>query len=299
MIKIKTTVIGSHPVTGSGLEAIESAVRDQIGAGIEIISDGQTRKDMVAYFADHIPGFEINDGRTMITGKVSPPEDTPLVQDLIHAKRISSGTCEVKAIITGPVTMAFFSELTPSAPYSGFRDEKLYTDIGEALAVEAEIISKHGFTTFQFDEPSFSIGAPMDLAKRALEALTSNVKGVKALHVCGNLKRSFREIVRIEGIDILSLAFKDNPGNFDAVDRKAIVDHGKKLGAGCVSSMENRVEEKGAIRQLLDRLFAAYEPENIAWAHPDCGLRALDRAVAVGKLREMVKAVREAEAEMK
>ncbi|MEM4657083.1 MAG: hypothetical protein QXX77_01515 [Candidatus Methanosuratincola sp.] len=298
-MKIKTTVIGSHPVTGSGFEAIESAVRDQIEAGIDIISDGQTRKDMVAYFADHIPGFEVNDGRTMITGKIFPPEDTPLAKDLKHAKRIAAGTCEVKAIITGPVTMAFFSELTPSAPYSGFRDEKLYTDIGEALAVEAEIISKHGFTIFQFDEPSFSIGAPMVLAKKAFESVTANVKGTKALHVCGNLKRSFQEIVRIEGIDILSFAFKDNPGNFDTVDRKAIEDHGKKLGAGCVSSMENRVEEKEAIRQLLDRLFAAYEPENIAWVHPDCGLRALDRAVAVGKLREMVRVVREAEAEMR
>ncbi|MEN3034671.1 MAG: methionine synthase [Candidatus Methanosuratincola sp.] len=286
-------------MSGSGLEALENAVRDQIEAGIEIISDGQTRKDMVAYFADHIPGFEISDGRAMITGKVCPPEDTPLVQDLIHAKRIASGACEVKAIITGPVTMAFFSELAPSAPYSGFRDEKLYTDIGEALAVEAEIISKNGFATFQFDEPSFSIGAPMDLAKKALEAVTANVKGVKALHVCGNLKRSFREIVRIEGLDILSFAFKDNPGNFDTVDRKAIVDHGKKLGAGCISSMENKIEEKDAIRKLLERLFAAYEPENIAWIHPDCGLRALDRAVAVGKLREMVRAVREAEAEAK
>lgn len=298
-MKIKTTVIGSHPVTGSGPEAVENAVRDQIEAGIDIISDGQTRKDMVAYFADHIPGFKINDGRTTITGKICPPEDTPLAKDLIHAKRISAGTCEVKAIITGPVTMAFFSELTPSAPYSGFRDEKLYTDIAEALAVEAEIISKHGFTTFQFDEPSFSIGAPMDLAKKAFKSVTANVKGTKALHVCGNLKRSFQEIVRIEGIDILSFAFKDNPGNFDTVNRKAIEDHGKKLGAGCVSSMENRVEEKEAIRQLLDRLFAAYEPENIAWVHPDCGLRALDRAVAVGKLREMVRAVREAEAEIR
>ncbi|MEJ5293432.1 MAG: hypothetical protein WHS82_07545 [Candidatus Methanosuratincola sp.] len=299
MMKIKTTVIGSHPVTGSGLEAIEVAVRDQIGAGIEIISDGQTRKDMVAYFADHIPGFELNEGRTIITGKISPPEDTPLVRDLIHAKRISAGASEVKAIITGPVTMAFFSELTPNAPYSGFRDEKLYTDIGEALAVEAEIIGKHGFTTFQFDEPSFSIGAPMTIAKKALEAVAANLKGTKALHVCGNLRRSFQEIVRIEGIDILSFAFKDNPGNFDAVDKKAIEDHGKKIGAGCVSSMENKVEERGAIRQLLDRIFKTYEPENIAWIHPDCGLRALDRAVAVGKLREMVMALREAEANVK
>ncbi|MBC7120385.1 MAG: hypothetical protein H5T33_02210 [Candidatus Methanosuratus sp.] len=296
-MRIKTTVIGSHPVTGSGIDAIECAVRDQIGAGIDIISDGQTRKDMVAYFADHIPGFKVEEGRTTITGKISPPEETPIVRDLIHAKRLSAGVCEVKAIITGPVTMAFFSELAPSVPYSGFRDEKLYNDIAEALAVEAEMINRSGFTIFQFDEPSFSIGAPMNLAKKALETAAASVKGTKALHVCGNLKRAFSEIVRIEGIDILSFAFKDNPGNFDAVEKRALEEYGKKLGAGCVSSTENEVEEKDAIRQLLDKILTAYDPENVGWIHPDCGLRALDREVATGKLRQMVRTIRELEAE--
>lgn len=289
-MRAKTTVIGSHPVAGSGLEALENAVKDQLEAGIEIISDGQTRKDMVSYFADHIPGFKIDGERSIIVGKISPPESTPLIGDLLHAKKIASGRAEVKAIVTGPVTMAFFSELAPTAPYSGFRDERLYGDIAEALAVEAEMINRAGFKTFQFDEPSFSIGAPMDLAKKSLEKVVGAVKGTKAIHVCGNLKRAFQEIVKIEGIEIVSFAFKDNPGNFDVVNKRALEDYGKRLGAGCVSSMENRAESMEEIKRLLERLISTYEPENLAWVHPDCGLRALDRDVAVSKLREMVKA---------
>lgn len=297
-MRFKTTVIGSHPVAGSGLVAVESAVRDQIEAGIEILSDGQTRKDMVTYFSDHIPGFTVEDGRSTITGRIAPPESTPVLQDLLYAKRLSPGTCEVKAIVTGPVTMAFFSELSPTAPYSGFRDERLYRDLANALSVECEMLNRAGFRIVQLDEPSFSIGAPMNLAKESIGIVTGGVKGIIALHVCGNLKRSFQEIVKIEGVDILSLAFKDNPSNFDNVERKALEDYGKKLGAGCVSSMENRAENKEGIKELLRKVITTYDPENLAWVHPDCGLRALDRDVAVEKLKEMVKAVREVEVEV-
>jgi 5-methyltetrahydropteroyltriglutamate--homocysteine methyltransferase len=291
-MKIKTTVIGSHPVTGEGDDAIRAAVGDMVGAGIDIISDGQTRKDMVGYLADHIPGFKVEEGRSQIIGKIKPPEETPLPADLNYAKKIAGSKAEVKAIMTGPVTMVFFAELSPSAPYKGFRDETLYRDIAEALAVEAEMIQKEGFRNFQLDEPSYSIGAPMLLAKLALERVTDSIKGTRALHVCGNLRGSFQDIVKIDGIDVLSFAFKDNFSNFDTVDSKMLEDYGKKLGIGCVSSTESAVESEDEIRSLLRKALGAYSVDNIAWIHPDCGLRSLERDAAIGKLRNMVSALK-------
>jgi 5-methyltetrahydropteroyltriglutamate--homocysteine methyltransferase len=288
---MKTTVIGSHPVVGEGEEAIRAAVEDQIEAGIDIIGDGQTRKDMVTYFADHIPGFKVEDGRSYIVGRVRPPEETPVVEDLLLAKRLVKEKAEVKAIITGPVTMTFFSELTTSTPYRGFRDEALYRDVSEALSVEAELIRKEGFTIFQFDEPSFSIGAPMNLAKEALERTVSDLKGKKALHVCGNLKRSFRDIVGIDGFDVLSFAFKDSVSNFDTVEKKLLRDNSKRLGVGCVSSTENRVEEMEEILATLKKALETYGVDNLEWIHPDCGLRSLDRSPVKLKLKNMVGAV--------
>ncbi len=289
--KIKTTVIGSHPVAGDGEEAIKAAVVDQIEAGIEIASDGQTRKDMIAYFADHIPGFRVEDGRSMIVGKIRPPEETPLVKDLLYAKRIAGSRADVKAIITGPVTMVFFAELAGTAPYKGFRDEALYRDVSEALAVEAELVQKGGFQNIQIDEPSYSIGAPMNMAKMALEKVASGVKGTRALHVCGNLKRSFADIVKIDGIDVLSFAFKDSLSNFDTVDRKMLEDYGKRLGVGCVSSTEPAVEGEEDIKSTIRKAVEAFGQDNIAWIHPDCGLRALERDSARSKLKAMVSAL--------
>jgi 5-methyltetrahydropteroyltriglutamate--homocysteine methyltransferase len=295
---VRTTVIGSHPVEGEGEEAVKGAVMDQVEAGIEIISDGQTRKDMVTYFADHIPGFKVEDGRSYIVGRIRPPEATPVAEDLLLAKHLAKERAEVKAIITGPVTMVFFSELSPSAPYRGFRDEALYRDISEALAVEADLIWKRGFNTFQFDEPSFSIGAPMNLAKEALERTVSDLKGRKALHVCGNLKRSFRDIVGIDGLDILSFAFKDSVSNFDTVERKLLRDNSKRLGVGCVSSTESGVEGAEEILATVRKAIEAYGAENVEWVHPDCGLRSLGREAVRLKLINMVEAVRKLRKEM-
>jgi len=54
-----TTVIGSYPLSYSelGKEAIIQSVKDQLEAGIDLVSDGQTRYDMVEYFARAISGY--------------------------------------------------------------------------------------------------------------------------------------------------------------------------------------------------------------------------------------------------
>ncbi len=287
MTRLRTTVIGSHPVIGTGAEAVRNAVQDQVEAGIDIVSDGQTRKDMIAYFADHIPGFKVEDGRSYIVGKVEPPGETPIIQDLLLAKEVAKGR-DVKAIITGPVTMIFFSELDPSAPYKGFRDEALYRDVAGALVVEAEMMQRAGSFVYQIDEPSYSIGAPMALAKDALEEVAESIKGKRALHVCGNLKRSFKDIVAFEGIDVLSFAFRDNVSNFDNVDRRMLEDYGKKLGVGCVSSTDGNVESEEVIRGVVLRALETFGADNIEWIHPDCGLRSLARESAKPKLKNLV-----------
>ena len=55
------TVIGSYPSDFNklGLVAIREAVNDQLRMGIDLISDGQTRTDMVSYYAKSIDGFKV------------------------------------------------------------------------------------------------------------------------------------------------------------------------------------------------------------------------------------------------
>ena len=88
---MKSTVVGSFPVEESspsnfkeklfnsfGLydpfkEAIRSSVIAQLDAGVDIISDGQVRGDMVSIFTKYIPGMKIEDGNTVIVSKIVNP----------------------------------------------------------------------------------------------------------------------------------------------------------------------------------------------------------------------------------
>lgn len=63
-----TTVIGSYPLSYDklGKDAIVKSVKDQIDAGIQLVSDGQTRYDMVEYFARAIEGYTY-DAKSYVT----------------------------------------------------------------------------------------------------------------------------------------------------------------------------------------------------------------------------------------
>ncbi len=66
-----TTVIGSYPLKYDllGKDAIRQTVQDQLDAGIDLVSDGQTRFDMIQYFATTIEGYGF-EGKSFINGKI-------------------------------------------------------------------------------------------------------------------------------------------------------------------------------------------------------------------------------------
>ena len=86
---MRSTVVGSFPVEiteASGFknkllkavgaydpfkESIKKAVFSQLDAGVDIVSDGQVRGDMVSSFSKFIPGFKIEDGNTFIVSKIN------------------------------------------------------------------------------------------------------------------------------------------------------------------------------------------------------------------------------------
>ena len=101
---LATTVVGSYPVVkGGGFmslfdplhPAVETAVGDQLAAGIDIISDGQVRGDMIGAFTSHLPGIREQE----VIGKVQPAAGGITVGDTKYA---ISRAPKVKGIITGP-----------------------------------------------------------------------------------------------------------------------------------------------------------------------------------------------------
>ena len=134
---MKSTVVGSYPVelkeSSSAKDkllkalgahdvykdAIKSSVIAQLDAGVDIVSDGQVRGDMVSIFTKYIPGMRIEDGNTMIVSKILRPVQEISVKDLKYAKKVMSDYYGgkipegkgVKGIITGPNTIVHSSRI--------------------------------------------------------------------------------------------------------------------------------------------------------------------------------------------
>ncbi|MHA1409424.1 MAG: methionine synthase [Candidatus Odinarchaeia archaeon] len=290
---LTTTVIGSYPVSKfSGFEAIKYAVESQIKAGIDLITDGQTRKDMISYYADHIPGFEYEGDKLKIVDKIEPPVDTPIVEDLKYVISLLPKGTMLKALLTGPVTLISSAKVDKRSPYNGFLDKKLYVDLGEALKREAELLLNAGASFLQIDEPFYSVGAPLNLGMISIEIITENLKVPVGMHVCGNITRVFEKLVLFPGIDVLSLEFAATAENFSVIKRDLLVKNNKMLGVGCVNSQSNIVEDQADILKLLKKAIEIVGVENII-VHPDCGLRLLEPTSAFKKLENMVKATRD------
>ncbi|UCH71927.1 MAG: hypothetical protein JSW62_05920, partial [Thermoplasmatales archaeon] len=150
MKKVNTSVIGSYVTTINNLELmngyfnqkevswnkyISSAVNDMVNAGIEIVSDGQTRDPFVNIFTRKLKGCRIRE-RTEIVDKVEyfgpiTIDDQKYVKSLIPKDR------QLVGMLTGPYT------LTKSSLDLFYNDEKeLAFDFAKALRQEAQTLQK-------------------------------------------------------------------------------------------------------------------------------------------------------------
>ena len=281
-----TTVIGSYPFNYQdfGREAITMAVRDQLDAGIYLVSDGQTRYGMVEYFARAIEGYSPDNG-SKITGKIGRGESAELVEDLELVKDMTS---HFKGIITGPVTLVFSSKIM--SYYKGYSDERVYFDTARALLDIARRLQDSGAEWIQIDEPFLSVGAPMDIAQQAIESIAVNLEVPVALHVCGTVAPIFRKLLQWKGISMLSHAFMGDD-NLEILSWKELKDSNKILGLGCIDTTNTAIEETKVIEKVI-RTALENLPEERVIIHPDCGLKMFPRDIAFKKLKQMTTAVK-------
>ena len=288
-IILPTTVVGSYPVVpGHGFRslldplhsAVKTAVDDQVSAGIDIISDGQVRGDMIQAFTGTMPGIKGQE----VTGKVQAPPSPITVADVKFAHSIKS---QIKGIITGPSTLAHGLHL--STPMYRNRDE-LAMDLASAFIGEAKALEALGVTILQLDEPILSTGtADLDVGRKAIQQIAFSVRIPTCMHVCGDLSGVIDEVIKFP-VDILDFEFSNNPLNLELFSTR---DLGKRMiGYGCVDSSKDTIETVGEIRKRIEQGIEVFGPGNML-IDPDCGMRMRTREAAFGKLSNMVEATRE------
>lgn len=306
---MKSTVVGSFPVelkeassaknkllNALGAydpfkEAIKTSVIAQLDAGVDIVSDGQVRGDMVSIFTEFIPGMKIVDGNTEIVSKIRNPVQEISVKDLQYAKKVMkeyfNGSIPegkgVKGIITGPNTIVHSSRLT--AFYKTKEDAII--DLAHSLKHEVDAIAKKVEPVYiQIDEPFLSTGmVEMKTAREAIGILKDGLEVPLAMHVCGILSDCFSDIAEFN-VDILDFEFAGNNVNLDVLEKNSSLISNKKIGFGCVDSSVNTVDDIDDIDELVCRAINIVGKDNL-FLDPDCGLRRAPRDVAFEKLRLM------------
>lgn len=306
---MKSTVVGSFPVEVKGPsstkdklfkalgaydafnESIKDSVIAQLDAGVDIVSDGQVRGDMVSIFTEFIPGMKIVDGNTEIVSKIRKPTKEISIKDLQFAKKVMKNYFNgnipegkgVKGIITGPNTIVHSSRI------QGFykNKEDAILDLAHSLKYEVDAIAKKVEPVYiQIDEPFLSTGmVDMKTAREAVDILHDGLDVPLAMHVCGILKDAFKDIARFN-VDILDFEFAGNNVNLGVLKDNASLIADKKIGFGCVDSSVNTVDAIQDIDNLVSQAIEIVGKENL-YLDPDCGLRRAPRDVAFEKLRLM------------
>lgn len=286
---LATTVVGSYPVVkGRGFlsfldplhAAVETAVADQIAAGIDIISDGQVRGDMIGAFSGKLPGIKGQE----VVGKVQPASAPITVADTKYARSKSRW---VKGIITGPSTLAHGLHI--STPIYRNKEE-LAADLATALVPEARALEAAGITVLQVDEPILSTGiADLTVARDCIAGITKSLRVPVCLHVCGGLGNVLDELLKFN-VQVFDFEFANNPANLDLMSRRDLT--GRMIGYGCVDSTAETVESVAEIRKRIEKGVEIFGPKTM-FIDPDCGMRMRSRNAAYAKLKNMCDATKE------
>ncbi|HEX3189938.1 MAG TPA: hypothetical protein VHS30_09155 [Streptosporangiaceae bacterium] len=297
--------------------AIKAAVKDQELAGIDIVSDGELRRDNdVDYFLARIPGvnipqraktdyFDYYDAEVTRPLPELPEEPGPgstglaLADDFRFTRQLTQKP--IKFSFTGPFSL---SRRIRDDAYSEPGD--LVRALARRLNAEARELAKAGAELLQIDEP-FLAGYPdqVELAIEAVNIVTEGVTATWALHVCyGNryARPSWEghydflfPAVKAARVDQVVLEFARK--GLD--DLRLIPQHGwdKWLGLGVIDVKNPEVEAAELVASRIRRALE-YVPAERLMINPDCGLRHLAPDVARQKLHAMVAGVALVRAEL-
>ena len=263
-------------------------LREQAGAGVDVVTDGQVRwDDAQTYWARGIEGFELTglirwfDTNTYYRQpvlKAAPKWTRPIaVRDLEYA--MSQTDRPVKAVMTGPYTLARLSLDQHFGDLQAFAFA-----LAEVLNQEAKALEALGPAVIQFDEPAIvrpGNEADQPLFEQAMRVVTSGLSTKTALYTyfggVGGL-----DAARIFALpfDIVGLDFWMGPENWDAL---ASFPDDKELGLGIVYGRNTKLESVDEIVEGVRRAAGHVSPDRIQ-VNPSCGLEFLPRDRARAKL---------------
>jgi 5-methyltetrahydropteroyltriglutamate--homocysteine methyltransferase len=291
--------------------AIKAALKDQEMAGVDIVSDGELRRDNdIDYLLTRIPGVQIprrakTDYYDYYDAGVTAPLPEPagglgLAADFAFTREQTARP--VKFSFTGPFSLSRRIRNT-----GGYPDQAgLVRDLARWLNSEARELAAAGAGLLQIDEP-FLAGYPEQagLAIEAVNIVTEGVDVTWALHVCygnryarplweGHYDFLFPAVASAR-VDALVLEFARK--GLDDLRLLSENAWDRVVGFGVIDVKSDQVETDDLVATRIRRALEVV-PADRLMINPDCGLRHLPAGVARAKLRAMVAGTARVRAEL-
>lgn len=332
---LRTSVIGSLPLPGwlefaaqsldkfgsSDILEIQTdattvAVRDQLAAGLDVITDGeQTRLDFNLSFYGYLAGINLEAtpprrwgppahdqrGKHEIVGQLGAPRGLGVVEEYERLKAICAGwvpdSVTLKASIPGPFTLS--GRLSPNRQYSD------RFEITEALLPlvrrELEGLIAAGCKEVCVDEPSMSCYAHKEDTKRLVDIFNRTIEPIVGktrvcMHLCfGNYKGHSVGSRRPQCMfpDFLEMKVDEMHIEMAALNYvdvhliREVVGAGIDAAIGVIDVKGYYIESPEDIAERIRNCLQFAPPERLVFA-PDCGLSQTARWAARQKLANMV-----------
>ncbi len=296
------------------LKASKEIIQDQIDCGIDIVTDGEIRREnYIHYHCRHLSGINFNElneksARTgnykcwlpTIDNKIETKESF-LEFDFIKAQKISQKP--IKMTLPGPMTIA---DTVFNKYYNS--EEKLGKDLARAINFEIKKLEIAGCKYIQIDEPLF--------ARKPDQALSYGIKNLercfdgienseveKITHICCGYPDKL-DAINYPKAPLESYFSISNQLDESIIDVVSIEDAHRnndlsllelykntKIIIGLIKIAESNIENIEEIDNRIKSALNHIDKERLI-AAPDCGLGHLPKNLAMSKLVNLVKAAK-------
>jgi len=281
-------------------DATVLAIRMQEEAGLDIVTDGEIRRESYSNrFATALEGVDLDNPGTALD-RSGHPNPVPRVIGTIrrkHAVQVDDLNFlrahtdrQVKVTVPGPFTMAQQAQIDF---YGGSR-EAAAMDYAKAVNAEIRDLFAAGADVVQIDEP-YMQARPEEARAFGLKALNQALEGINgttAVHICFGYAAiiharpsGYSFLGELSGCSCKQVSIETAQSKLDCSALVPLT--GKKILLGVLDLADPAVETADTVAARIRRALPYVAAENIILA-PDCGMKYLPRETALGKLKAMV-----------
>jgi 5-methyltetrahydropteroyltriglutamate--homocysteine methyltransferase len=276
------------------------AIRDQERAGIDIVTDGEMRRESYSNrFATALDGMDSDNPAQIPSRTPGKIQIVPRVVGKIrrrHAVQVrdvaflrANTDRPIRITVPGPFTM------TQQLSDEYYKDETaVAVDCAVALNAEIKDLFAAGADVVQLDEPFLE--AYPDKARAfgvaAINRAIEGVQGVTAVHLCfgygsmvKNKPSGYTFLPELESTAVGQVSIETAQSKLDCAVLARLPT--KQIILGVLDLQDVTVETPATVAARIRRALPYVSPDRIIVA-PDCGLKYLPRDVAFAKMKAMV-----------